>query len=282
MAGELAYVSGLTGKRFDVSDYETVDFEGALELRGREWDYTVRNGGLTGVSRKRREVSVDVHYGDAAAFDSFMRAVDADLAVGKPGRLEAVNGAGEVWTQSCYVVKSEASSHPGSSDPVCALSFVLLDGVWRHDAGTVSYQPVSGSALSGLDLPTDMGYDLAVSRPSCRVSNRMRVPMPFRLVIYGAVSNPSLTIGGNVYRLNGDVPAGAYVAVDSLKKSIMLHGADGSLRNVFSWGVRGSGLNRGQYVFQPIPAGSSVVELGSGFGFNLTIVEENGDPTWLI
>ena len=106
MAGELAYVSGLTGKRFDVSDYETVDFEDALELRGREWDYTVRNGGLTGVSRKRREVSVDVHYGDAAAFDSFMRAVDADLAVGKPGRLEAVNGAGEVWTQSCYAVKS--------------------------------------------------------------------------------------------------------------------------------------------------------------------------------
>ena len=52
MAGELAYVSGLTGKRFDVSDYETVDFEGALELRGREWDYTVRNGGLTGVSRR--------------------------------------------------------------------------------------------------------------------------------------------------------------------------------------------------------------------------------------
>ena len=38
VAGELAYVSGLTGKRFDVSDYETVDFEGALELRGREWD----------------------------------------------------------------------------------------------------------------------------------------------------------------------------------------------------------------------------------------------------
>ena len=268
MAGELAYVSGLTGKRFDVSDYETVDFEGALELRGREWDYTVRNGGLTGVSRKRREVSVDVHYGDASAFDSFMRAVDADL--------------GEVWTQSCYAVKSEASSHPGSSDPVCALSFVLLDGVWRHNADTVSYQPVSGSALSGLDLPTDMGYDLAVSCPSCMVSNRMRVPMPFRLVIYGAVSNPSLTIGGNVYRLNGDVPAGAYVVVDSLKRSIMLHGADGSLRNVFSWGVRGSGLNRGQYVFQPIPAGSSVVELGSGFSFDLTIVEENGDPTWLI
>ena len=253
-----------------------------MELRGREWDYTVRDGGLTGVSRKRREVSVDVHYGDAVAFDSFMRAVDADLAVGKPGRLEAVNGAGEVWAQSCYAVKSEASSHPGSSDPVCALSFVLLDGVWRHEAGVVSYQPASGSAVSGLDLPTDMGYDLAVSRPSCMVSNRMRVPMPFRLIVYGPVSNPSLTIGGNVYRLNGDVPAGAYVVVNSLEKSIMLHDADGSLRNVFSWGVRGSGLNRGQYVFQPIPAGSSVVELGSGFGFDLTVIEENGDPTWLI
>lgn len=223
-----------------------------------------------------------MHYGDAAAFDSFMRTVDVDLAVGKPGRLEAVNGAGEVWTQSCYAVKSEASSHPGLSDPVCALSFVLLDGVWRHDAATVSYQPVSESAVSGLNLPTDMGYDLAVSRPSCMVSNRMRAPMPFRLVIYGAVSNPSLTIGGNVYRLNGDVPAGAYVVVDSLRKSIMLHDADGPLRNVFSWGVRGSGLNRGQYVFQPVPAGSSVVELGSGFGFDLTVVEENGDPTWLI
>jgi len=282
MAGELAYTSGLTGERFDVSDYLTVDFEAALELRGREWEYTIRGGGLTGVSRKRREVSVDAHYGDVSTFDSLMRVFDADMASGKPGTLEAVNGLGETWRQSCYVVKSEASTHPGAVDAYAQLSIVLLDGVWRHDMPVVSYVPSSANDSTGLDLPADMGYDLAVSRPSCMVSNRMRTPMSFRLVVYGAVSNPSLTIGGNVYRLNGDVPAGGYVTVDSLSKTIMLTNADGSDVNVFSWGVRGSGLNRGQYIFQPIPAGDSIVELGSGFGFDLTVVEENGDPTWLI
>lgn len=281
MAGEITYVSGLTGERIDVSDYTTVDFEDALQLRGREWEYEVRNSGLSGVSRKRREVDVDVHFGDVAAFDSLMRVLDADVSAGTPGMLGTVNGSGEVWAQACYAVASDPSTHPASGDPVCSLTFVLLDGVWRHDSQAVSYVPAV-SVGDGLDLPTDMGYDLSATRPACRVTNRMRVPMPFRLVIYGAASNPSLTIGGNTYRLNGDVPADAYVVVDSLSKSIVLHSEDGSTSNVFSWGVRGNGLGRGEYIFEPIPSGVSVVELSSGFGIDLTVVEENGDPTWLI
>ena len=45
-------------------------------------------------------------------------------------------------------------------------------------------------------------------------------PMPFRMTIYGPCSNPTVTIGGNQYRITGDIPGGARVEVDAVEASV--------------------------------------------------------------
>ena len=49
--------------------------------------------------------------------------------------------------------------------------------------------------------------------------------------------------------------------------------------NVFDKGRRGTGLNGGEYIFQPIPAGDSIVQW-SGFGVDLTVYQEESEPPW--
>ena len=52
---------------------------------------------------------------------------------------------------------------------------------------------------------------------------------------------------------------------------------NGDETNVFDKGRRGTGLNGGEYIFQPIPAGDSIVQW-SGFGVDLTVYQEESEP----
>ena len=86
-------------------------------------------------------------------------------------------------------------------------------------------------------------------------------PMPFRMTIYGPCSNPTVTIGGNQYRITGDIPGGARVEVDAVEgeRSVAFVNAAGDRVNWFANAERGAGLDSGSYIFQPLPAGRAEV-----------------------
>ena len=109
----------------------------------------------------------------------------------------------------------------------------------------------------------------------------MPTAMPFQMVIYGPVSNPQLTLGGNRYALNMEIPSGSYVTVTSIagRRTIVMTAENGDKTNVFDKGRRGTGLNGGEYIFQPIPPGDSTVEW-NGFGVDLTVYAEESEPPW--
>ena len=80
-----------------------------------------------------------------------------------------------------------------------------------------------------------------------------------------------------------DIPSGSYVTVNSVEgqRSIVMTAKNGDTTNVFDKGERGSGLNGGTYIFQPLPAGEHQVQ-GNGFGFDLTVIQERSTPSWWI
>ena len=96
----------------------------------------------------------------------------------------------------------------------------------------------------------------------------------FKLVIYGAVTNPAITIGGHVYQVNCTVAAGEYLTIDSLTKKIFLTGSGGAVTNKFN------DRNRDSYIFEKIPAGANAVAWSGSFGFDVTIYEERSEPKW--
>lgn len=271
----LKYVCGSTGDEIGMSGPD-IFAQTAEGIRGRSWSYDLGYRSLTGVTRAARETDLELTYLRCPEkADWTRRLFDADVAAGTPGMLDA-----DGWTTRAYVVKAESQT----ITPVIIqqkLTVVLLDGIWRK-AGELQHF-WSDALQPGLDLdyPYDYPHDYLATVRDMVASNPMPTAMPFQMVIFGPVSNPQLTLGGNRYALDMDIPSGSYVTVTSIagRRTIVMTAENGDETNVFDKGRRGTGLNGGEYIFQPIPAGDSIVQW-SGFSVDLTVYQEESEPPW--
>lgn len=244
------------------------------DLFSREWDYKIGYRALASASRGAREVSFKAFFANMAQADAFRRYADTDMQRGTPGTIH-VNG----WFQRCFVVASEVD---GIGDDFFAakLTLVLLDGVWRRGT-TTAFVPVRGSAdYEFLDLPHDLPYDLGVTPPLQYAINPGYSGSPAKFVVYGPAVNPSVRLAGNLYRVDVTVPEGGYMDINPLRRTVTVVAADGTTMDAFSKAHRGSGAGSGEYIFERVPAGTSEISWDNSFGFDLTLYEEEGEPSW--
>lgn len=275
MPSKLSYTSG-TGRQTVQMDAMPVLVGSGEDMRGREWDYTLGYRGITGASRPAREVELDAWVFDRGQADEMRRVFDRDVAMGTPGTLTV---AGR-WTQRAYVTAADVR---GIYGPAIAqrLTVVLLDGAWRREYMTSFLVDEGGGGSYGyLDYAHDYAYDYSVPPKPDYVESTSYMPSPIRLVIYGPVLNPAITIGGNLYQVNTDVPSGGYVVVDGIDRAIASVTANGTVTNIFNAGVRGTGEGGGSYIFQPLPTGTSSVSWSKTFAFDLYYYDEEGEPPW--
>lgn len=271
----LKYVCASTGDEIVMSGPD-IFAQTAEGIRGRSWSYDLGYRSLSGVTRTARETDLELTYLRCPEkADWTRRLFDADVAAGTPGMFDA-----DGWTTRAYVVKAE----PQTITPVIIqqkLTVVMLDGIWRK-AGEVQ-RFWSDSLQPGLDLdyPHDYEHDYKPTTRNATAHNPQPTAMPFQMAIFGPVSNPQFTLGGNTYALDMDIPSGSYVTVTSIagRRTIVMTAENGDETNVFDKGRRGTGLNGGEYIFQPIPAGDSIVQW-SGFGVDLTVYQEESEPPW--
>ena len=171
---------------------------------------------------------------------------------------------------------SPENSHDNADCLACL--FCLLDGVWRKEHVT-HFMP--------LDTPLDMGdgkgyphgYPYAygvVSTPKSLMQPGYLLA-PCKLVIFGPVSSPSITIGANVYAYDGDVPSGAYLTIDGVGKTATITSSLGSVSNAMQGLVLGSGEGSGEYAFEPIKPGIQPLSWNGSFGFDAYLYEEEGE-----
>lgn len=249
------------------------------EMRGYAWTYTLATRGIKSVSRNASTAKMTVRTTDPSRLDVVQTAFDSDVQAVTPGML-TVDGE---WFQRAYVVGSSLGLVPWPEYAQTDYTIVLCDGVWRRALPVQHFFPTAAGTGSQLDLPTDLPTDLGTSRIAMFVSNPGVQPAEFTATIFGPCSDPAFTIGSNVYKVSDvAVPSGGYIALSAtgLEKSIKLVAANGDVTNIFSHGQRGSGTGGGKYIFEPIPAGDSLLEISSNFGIDLTIYQQSGGVPW--
>lgn len=270
----LKYVCSATGDELSLNGPD-VWSQTAEGVRGRELSYDLGYRSLAAATRSARETSLTLVYVRCPEkADLLRRLMDADAAARTPGTLVA-----DGWQTRVYGVKAE----PTSITPVIIeqkVTLVMVDGMWRKALPAQQFHRGETQPGPDLDYPYDYMHDYAAQSGIGTVTNPQIGPMPFTMVIYGPVSDPQITVGGNIYALRGlTIPSGGYLTIDSISRTIVMTAENGDRSNQFGKGVRGSGSGSGEYVFEPIPPGESLVEW-SGFGFDLTVWEEESEPPW--
>lgn len=279
---ELNYRSGVTGRNLDLESTD-VWMGPARSFRNRVWSYKLGGRGAEQITRDAREAKLTVEYGSREAMDKAEEQFEADLTAGRPGVISAYTMNDKEWTQNAYIPLSESTDDRHGL--TCDLTILLLDGVWRHQLPPTDFN-TSIDITSGiyLDLPTDVPYDLKPGSISQKITNPSLTPMPWISHIYGPCTDPYFRIRGNLYQVNCEIPPDGYLTITALagQKSVILTDAVGGRTDVFAKARRGRGLNGGEYIFQPIPAGTNEVTWPNTFGFDIAIVQERSTPPWSI
>ena len=268
----LAYV-GSGGDRVEM-DARPIASNRFLAVRGRQWSYELSRRTIRQVSRDAREATLTVDYLTTDAADAARRVMDRDVALGTPGTL--VSGE---WSQRAYVVAQEPTDRYHGwvrAD----LTVLLLDGVWRRLV-TTSYGKGEAGADHGKAYDYGYAYDYAPPSNSRTVTVDAPAPCPIRLVIFGYAHNPELTIGGNLYSFDVEVPTGGYLVVDTRPDpTVTLVDSAGRSTDAFASAHRGAGLGSGEYAFQPVAPGVQTVGWDDSFGFDLGVYLEEGEIPW--
>ncbi len=124
------------------------------------------------------------------------------------------------------------------------------------------------------DYNYDYPFDYTSEMLNKTLNNTGFVASAFKLIIYGACTNPVIHIAGHTYQVNADIGENEHLSIDSLTKTIILTHYDGTEENVFNK------RNKNSYIFQPIPSGQNIVTWDGYYGFDVILYEERSEPKW--
>lgn len=140
---------------------------------------------------------------------------------------------------------------------------------------TISFYPGEG-------LPEEDGHRYPFHYPKRYGSVRRTLslhnghfsPSPLRIVFYGPVQSPRLYLSGNCIGINVSLSEGEYAVIDQRQREIYKVSSTGEKSNCF-----GSRMKTGS-CFKYAPSGTSEIEIYSGIGVDVTLIEQRSEPEW--
>lgn len=239
--------------------------------------YKLSNGRVAGHVFADREIplSVAMNPRDAAIeMNLFYQVLMADVESDRPGRL--YDGA---WYIECLLKKhSKRYWYRDNDIRSYDLSLWSPDPTWYRDSAYVFTKHQNNSEW--LTYPHPYPHSYSGSSPIGDLELDSLVDCDFGIEIFGAVTNPNVTIGENQYQVNVDVPEGASLEIDTKRGTVILTTEDGLEVDAFS-STADAPPGSGSYIFERLKPGSHYVSWDGSFDFAITVYEQGRERRWL-
>ena len=239
-------------------------------MRDYQWSYDTQYSKITGFKRKISKASLPILvYGSDAKkkANGIIEITEKDVLTSIPGTLYV----GEYYKKGYFYQKKNKKYLKGdviSFD----LTFVTDSSCWVKEK-TYIYR-INGSAQSGIDYPYDYPFDYLANVNADTLYNESYNASDFILNIYGAVENPTITIGGQIYNVNVSLAKNEYLTINSKDKTIIKTTMRGKKENVFSY------RNKENYIFKKIKVGTNLMYSSPVCDFNVTLFDVRSEPIW--
>lgn len=192
---------------------------------------------------------------------------EPDIDAVEPGTLEMPGG----WTLRCWIAGGSPTNY-WMDDRYAEFGLTLLveRPVWTRET-LVRFEPAA-QAGGGVDFPLEFPFDFHPEAGAKSVTNGGMFACDWLWRVYGPATSPYVRVGGNLHRVDADVPDGARLEVDTAEHTVRIIMADGAVEDAYSARGRG-GRGSGTYLFERIPAGTSAVTWDGSFYFDAVLRE---------
>lgn len=250
------------------------------ELFGYKWNYESKQrlgggGKITNIRKDLEERTLTlsiVNYGVEnyeEAIDYLHEITDIDVLEKTPGRLYV----GGMYL-NCYVTASEKSEwEPEAGYIDVSLTLAVEYPMWVGE-NPYTFHSFGISSTNNKRYPRRYPYRYANGMNSTYIINPHFVNSNFKLIIYGPVVNPMVTIGGVSYLVNAILEEGEYLVIDSRSRTIIKVKKNGEQENLYH------NRQKGRNFFRKVAPGRQPVSWTGKFNFDLIIYEERGEPKW--
>jgi len=245
-----------------------------------EWEYesnqsTSYGGKITkftkAISKKKLILTVSgktkSEYYDA--MNNFFAITEKDVVELTLGRLY-VNG----YYCECYITECQKSEWE-SGCPLCETEITLVTPYPFFISETKQEYAIQEITGEYGQFPMKYPTRYASWSTNQTLINPHFSTSPFKLILYGECTNPSVLINGILYKVNTVVGANEYITIDTKAKTIYLTRIDGAQVNLYNL------QDREFYIFTPIPAGQNTISWDGSFPMEIIIFEERGEPKWM-
>lgn len=263
---------------------ESMEFGGAddalhyLEHGLRDWAWSYSTGAASGKVTSfsaggPKEISFPVGIAaesEADGIEARNRLVllgEPDIEAKEPGTLEVPGG----WSMRCWIIGGEPTNY-WMDDRYAEFDLTLLaeSPIWTRESETRFEPAPSGSG--GFDPPFEFPFEFQPESGAKSVSNDGMFACSWLWRVYGPATSPYMRVGGNLHKVNVDVPSGARLEVDSREHTVRVIMADGTVEDAYSKRERG-GKGSGSYLFEPVPEGDSAVTWDGTYSFDVVLYE---------
>ena len=248
-----------------------------------EYDEVDENDHIQEFERKITDHTLDIEIN--AFGEAFRRAVDyleevaeKDIINVTPGKLYVGNSY-----MKCWLVGTEKDRWVNDLESISNSLTIRSDypyWITEQKFQFLSHER-SGEASPWLEFPYDFPYEYSNVRNIQYIQNSNYTASGFRMIIYGPCINPLVRIAGHVYELQTTLYDGEYAIIDSSTRyskdrKIVRVKSDGSQEDIFN------SRNKESEIWQKIPVGRSIVSWSGGFGFDVILFNERGQPRWTL
>lgn len=273
----LKYRSGSTGEEIELSSENIRAHIKTAGLYDYEWEVNetaTKLGSLInsfGKKPKKYDITLDFKGNKserAAAAERFNRITETDVINKTIGRL-TLNG----YYIGCYIIASE---HENSGMPRTVrkqASAYAPYPFWIAE-NTYTFHSYGVSSSNNKRYPGRYPYRYANGMNNTYIQNPHFTDANFSLVIYGPVTNPMVSIGGQNYLVNIVLEEGERLEIDSRTETVTKVMAKGERVNAFH------NREKGKTFFRKIPPGRQPVIWTGKFDWDLEIYEERSEPKW--
>jgi hypothetical protein len=198
-----------------------------------------------------------------------------DIMLQRPGKL--------VWNDysiECYFIQSKTYPNNSNTRTLNDCTIYCPYPFWTKETKYEIQATGADEIIDGLDFPFDLPCDLGVAGYRRVINFDTSIPLDFRMVIYGVITNPCIYINGHLYEVDITVPANSHLTISSIEKN----DREKAVTLTYPSGRTSSVLyarNRESYIFEPIVGnGQIIVSTPQTMRFDLYLIEKRSEPKW--
>lgn len=276
---EIFYINS-ENKKIVLSEWP-IAIEDVTELFAKEWKYEITENRNTNSSKigkfyrttDQKKISISI-YADSEdeykkCVESFEEMTETDILNEKPGKLWC-NG----YYLSCYIIADSPKDYEEEFYTIDNTITIIAEYPFWISENEYTFSSYGISSSDNKRYPGRYPYRYANGLNNVYIINPHFIDSNFKLIVYGPVVNPMVSIGENRYLINIILDEGEYLEIDSRAGTVVKVMINGERVDAFH------NREKKRTFFKKIPPGRQNVVWTGKFSFDLTIYEERSKPKW--